>query len=824
MTNKEKSALTQLGKIDVFRDLIKKLAIEPASLDDNEKAYLLTCAILFIKHYQNDLRYTSYAEFAYWIILKYGLATNDYKPLYDVATDFGYYPIVNAIQQDRLINMDKVGDILLSIEIDRYKAEKEGYIETLHQFSTKKKIFDEASNEISYVAPTSYGKSSIIVDCIKKFGVKTPKVVIVVPTKSLLMQTYRMIRGADLGRKVIIHDEMYEPNSSFIAVFTQERALRLLSKHPVSFDLFFVDEAHNMFEGDSRSILLSRLLRRNKRRNPAQRIVYLSPLIENSKNLKIDDEQVIKEFKIPFTIKEPDIYEFGHNGKVTLYNRFLNESFEYGHAVNMFQYIFSTSTKKNFLYNYSPRSIERLAKRLNDNLPLNAPSSQIHELIEILKKEVHSRFYVIEYLKKGIIYIHGKLPDLIKEYLEKKFSEITDVRFIIANNVILEGMNLPIDSLYIMNTYSLGGKELTNLIGRVNRLNRVFTQQGNHLDKLVPPIHFVNSEEFNGKRGKMENKIKLLRGRIFEDTIKNPTLEEFDFDKLKISKDQSQKKKDLFASIVREENFLSTDPNDPFERIKHYMIENGISVFYKDVDEAALTIYRKYVRMRRNGAIGQISAQIKGKAWQDIRVLDKINYLFIDHHTITDHEFARLGNEAARNYYEYHIKVSMRTSLNESINTLVNHFNKRIREGNPRTFFGSTYGEEPYDTSSLNNTYVDLSTKNETEKVNLAIVKLKIEDDFISFKLSKFIVMLFDYGLITKEEYNEYIYGTTDQKSIDLSKIGLSVSLISRLKADNQLQNLKFDAYKNLEANDAFKEYKRSVGDFYRFELERFIN
>src|SRR5690606_3240070 len=99
-----------------------------------------------------------------------------------------------------------------------------------------------------------------------------------------------------------------------------------------------------------------------------------------------------------------------------------------------------------------------------------------------------------------------------------------------------------IDSLYIMNTYSLGGKELTNLIGRVNRLNSIFTSQGNHLEKLIPPIHFINSEEFNGKGSKMLNKIKLLRGRIFDDTIKNPTMDQFDFDKLKVNNAQIQKK------------------------------------------------------------------------------------------------------------------------------------------------------------------------------------------------------------------------------------------------------------------------------------------
>ena len=80
----------------------------------------------------------------------------------------------------------------------------------------------------------------------------------------------------------------------------------------------------------------------------------------------------------------------------------------------------------------------------------------------------------------------------------------------VANSVILEGVNLPIDNLFILNTYDLDGKSLTNLIGRVNRLNEVFDDRNKTLAKLLPPIHFVNSEQFNRKGGKMENKILQL--------------------------------------------------------------------------------------------------------------------------------------------------------------------------------------------------------------------------------------------------------------------------------------------------------------------------
>jgi len=84
--------------------------------------------------------------------------------------------------------------------------------------------------------------------------------------------------------------------------------------------------------------------------------------------------------------------------------------------------------------------------------------------------------------------------------------------------------------------------------------------------------------------------------------------------------------------------------------------------------------------------------------------------------------------------------------------------------------------------------------------------------------------MLFDYGLITVDEYNKYIYGTTDKEKIKLTKYGLSVSLISRLESEGQLKNLKFDMYNNLEGNEEFNMFLNSVSDFFRFEISRYIS
>lgn len=814
MNSTEKKALTLINKIPFFNRCIELITTN-RNLTDNEKTYLLTCAILFLKHYEADKRVTSYAEFAYYIILKYSVSYRDYLPLYDFSASFGFYPIVRSILDNKLIDRYSLDDCFLNIEVERFRNET--YIETFHQYREKNNLLADVSNELSYVAPTSFGKSSIIVDCIKKYDqADIKRIGVIVPTKSLLMQTYRMIRNAALGKKILIHDEMFLGEESFIAVFTQERALRLLSKHQINFDLLFIDEAHNLLKDDSRSVLLSRLLARNRFLNPFQRVVYLSPLIDDVSTLKVDEGQDINSHKIPFTIKEPEIFEYKLNKEVYKYNRFVNSHYKIGDETNLFQYIINSSKQKNFLYNFRPVSIERLAKQLAAQLPIITQSPALSELIRILRNEVHEKFYAVDYISHGIVYLHGKLPDLIKEYLESKFKDLREIKFIVANSVILEGMNLPIDNLYIMNVRGLHEKELTNLIGRVNRLNAIFTSNENNLDKLLPPVHFVNSEEYNRKESNMTARIELLRSRTFKDIVENPTLEKFDFDELKIPKDQRDRKKDLFEKVKNDEDFLNKRPNDEKEKLKQYLIETGISKFYKELDGLVDLLFIR---------INIISERVD---WREVNMMDKINDLFIrDFDNITDHEFRRISALEARTYYDFHITVSQRRALKQNIIYQFEYFKKRVVENNPIFYFGETYGERernPYANPPEAKTYLDLSSKNDIELVNLAIVKLKMEDDFVSFKLNKFIIMMFDYNLISQDDYNLYIYGTTDQTKIDLTKIGLSVSLITRLEADDQLKHIYFDGFNNLKSRPEFDAYKAAANDLYRFEIERFLN
>lgn len=814
MNRKEKTQLTRVNKIQMFKDCIEKLTLGH-ELNNEEKTYVLSVAILFIKSYESDKRHTSYLEFAYYIILKYSTTYQDYRPLYDFAINFGFYPIVKAIHEKVLIPEMKLVDELASLKLDEYHHDN--YTETLEQHTIRQGLLNHEGQNISYIAPTSYGKSSVIIEHIKS-NLNHNKIAIIVPTKSLLAQTYKLVRTSDLNRRIIIHDEMYRDEERFVGVLTQERALRLLEKHDIGFDILYIDEAHNLFERDSRSILLSRLLRFNAKKNKNQKVIYLSPLINDSNNLRLDFQQEIVEQKIEYNMKEPELYEYREDQRIFLYNRFVNEFYPAGEIeINGNEYGYITYIKrkkgnKNFIYHKAPKKIEEFSRELSHSLPIKAVNSDTENLIKELEELVHKDFYITKLLKKGVIYLHGRMPEIIKEYLEYKFKNNTDLNIVVANKVILEGINLPIDTLFIMHSNGLREKEVTNLIGRVNRLNEIFSVDSNQLAKLLPSIHFLNSR-YNKKKIKMENLIRKLRSNIFSDDIKNPILVEYDINQV-----EDERVKEKIQEIKNNEDLVLKESTDETEKIKRVFIRSGL--------EELCSLSDNYLKK-----IAQRIKKLKGNnRWNELDIIDKIYYFYIskfERDDFKDYEVYRLKNEKARNFYRGHLSARKTNSLKENIIRTYNYFKRRVNDGTANLYIGVSYGEFSLPTENYQDNnkevFIDLSTKGDAELINLAIIKLKLEDDFISYKLNRLIVVLFELNMISENEYNNVVYGTNDEKKINLIKTGLSFSLLARLQKDDQLKNISLDENNNLAVNVEFLDYMNSLNGFYRYEMEKYL-
>lgn len=819
----EKAQLTALKNSTEFNSIFSKLLIGDNSISESEKEYILLCALLFFKVYNNDNRYKSYFRLGYYIILKYSLLFKDFQPLYDISMQIGFYPICKTILNKDLLQINSISG-LLSYKIinEKFINIRERYLETLEQYRASNILLNSNLKSLVYIAPTSFGKSSLIKDFIIHNSYK--RIGIIVPTKSLLVQNFKDIKDLNLEYKLITHDEMYNGEEKFIGVLTQERATRLLRKN-VAFDILFIDEAHNIFrynKKNSRGILLTRLIEMN-RALVNHKVIYLSPLIDFPDNIKSEAHSTIESAVVKHNLKSEDIFLW-ENEITSIYNRYTNVYLKIGLSTSFYQYIKNNSQAKNFIYNFRPKNIEKISRELYESLPEYVSDKEINEIVNTITNEVHEKFYVNKYLSKGIVYIHGKIPNQIKEYLEYKFKTIANLKFIIANKVILEGVNLPIDTIFITSTNYLDGKDLVNLIGRVNRLNYVFQEQ--NLEKLNPKIHFVNREDLQGVYS-MTNKIELLRNHSFKDKIENPLLNNYSIDELVFAKtdyltkeevkerrrEKDQKLKENTSFLIKNRNAEAQDI-----RIKKYFIENSFEEIYDNFDTVIPQIILN-------------SRYFTDEEWESLNLIQKVTAIFVSNLSdrIVDYEVERLKNIAAQNFYNFYLTTTQKQSLKQNIVATFKYLKTKANTIDPYVFIGKSYGEEKRETNVYNSqiykdkVYVNLREKTDERLINLSIVKIKIEEDFVSYKLNKLIVFLFDFGLISEDEYLTHVYGTTNRNLIKLIRLGLITSVVHKLFDDEQISNLFLNDFGNLSANSEFYQYLQLQNDFFQFEVRKFL-
>lgn len=805
--------LLGINRIDILEKCLKKLSFSPTELTTEEKDYILTTAVLLIKKYSLDKRHVIYVELAYFIILNYSLAFQDYAPLYDFSIAFGLYPISYALTKNGWLSFDSIADCLIETKIEK-KFRNQNIIETYEQRKIGENILTTDYSEKSIIAPTSFGKSHLILSHIRHFFEQNKRYAIIVPSKALLSQTYRNVKSLNLGIRIITHDEMYQGQDiGFVAVLTQERAFRLMNKYDVSFDYMYIDEAHQLLENGSRSILLSRLIKLNKKRNRECKLFYFSPLVSDSSNLALKDSNAIIEKRIRFNLKEPKIFEYQNDGSKRIYNRFIDDFYKFNTTyVDLFNYLSENKGQKNFIYLYTPRKIQLFSSKILEKRTVITNSKAIDEIVDNLNRYVHVDFYLTDCIKRGFIYIHGKLPDIVRDYLLAKFSKTSELSMIIANTVILEGVNLPIDTLFILTSNGLNKTGLINLIGRVNRLNEIFGET-THLEKLQPTIHFVNSDEYNRQNGNLANKIKELKKTEFVDEIKNPLLHNFKMPR-------EQKKRDEAINIQRDDEIFFSDHSNDVDQLKRKMIELGLNNLYKNIDFVAQKLYNNFNNHDQNIFL------TTAESIASLPIMDRLCILFIDNlkDHIIDDEVKRLEHPQTISYYKMFLN-NRKLSLKEKISREVAYFKRLLHEGNATIYIGKSFGEIPcpWKSGSGPNTYVDLSKKNDKELINLAIIRQKQEEDFVSFKLLMFFQLMLDYNQITKDEYEQIIYGTNDPVEIQLIRQGLPINVVKKLREDNQIDNIYVDEYENIQCTDAFNKYKETLDDLLKFEIDRVI-
>lgn len=792
MTNK--SSITRLKDVPELKNAVDLLLCGD-QLSLQQKEFLLSAAVLLIRDFEKDQSHRQSLEFAYWIILSYALSTKDFDPLYDFAVSFGLYPICDAIT-----SVSGTGSLLkgFASEAIRRSFSRDGHVETIEQSNRAIAFNREHETDVAYLAPTSFGKSELVLNRVVASGAKN-KTCIVVPTKSLLSQMARAVKRGALEKKLITHDEMYGGEDKFIAILTQERALRLLSSNEnLSFDELYIDEAHHLYDSTGRAMLLTRLVKLSKRRNRKVSLFYLSPIITEVGHLSALSGSEVAEIRVRFNMKEPQYRIFLRDGSMHAFNRFFGEYLDLCLYVDMWRCITCESGCKNLIYVNSPKKIQQAARELASKLPLIPLDDELNKVISMLSAHVHVDYDEIECIKHGVLYLHGQMPDGIKDYLEYKYNTLSSLRYVVANTVVLEGVNLPIDSIFILSSTHLNKRNLVNLVGRASRLNHVFGKLPN-LSGLMPKVTFIDNDEYDRKGGNMKNTLERLRSMDFQDNVENPV----------IKLNEGIPLNDKESEAVELEKFIDRDHEEELDSFKSELFELGFHEVYKIDDDLVRILFERIKRSNERNS----------------DLIELLNEIFISdcEEKIKSKEFLRLKHISARNYYRVFLKQRCECPLNYRVSSTLTYFRGKASSANPTMYVGSSFGEMGLKDAPNFTVYVDLSKKADFELVGLAVAKIQSEENLLRYTLARFVELLYAHCVITETDYRRFMYGTEDDKKIALCRAGLPVSFVNRLEADGQLENVVKDTFGNLSANSELRKYAKTVDDFIGFEIGKYL-
>lgn len=366
-------------------------------------------------------------------------------------------------------------------------------------FRAQKEIYEKFNEPyFSYSAPTSLGKSYIMRTFIREQIAKGKQCnfAIIVPTKALINETTEKLTevlGPELKEKnyriVTSAGAMaLEEEHNFIFAMTPERLLYLLIlMKDIPIEYLFIDEAHKISKKDGRSAFYYKVVDMLSQRSTPPHIIFASPNIPNPEvylqlipdvanreNYKIATKfsPVNQEkFLIDFKCFELHYYNEATQ-KLTKYCSFPENKglLDFVHELG--------EGARSIVYSNSKDNVVEYALQYATQLqPLH--DSDLDVLAQDIRQDVHGDYYLADIVEKGVAYHMGYLPSTIRARIESLYKD-GKIHTLFCTSTLLEGVNLPVDNLFIT-SHKNGGDmspvDFRNLMGRVGRIE--FNLYGN---------------------------------------------------------------------------------------------------------------------------------------------------------------------------------------------------------------------------------------------------------------------------------------------------------------------------------------------------------
>lgn len=273
----------------------------------------------------------------------------------------------------------------------------------------------------------------------------------------------------------------------------------------------------------------------------------------------------------------------------------------------------------------------------------------------------------------------------------------------------------------------------------------------------------------------------------------------------------SSKMDTIKREILNRENFFINNYQN--HDLKNILVKNLVHHFYRNFEKS----------------VDKIAAQISliKKIDKMENLIDMIFSVFLsvfETDEICDYEFLRLKTEQTRKFYKNYINKIYYADLRAKIGYFLSYFGY-FEANNLPFYIGESFGEIKYTSYIYSGTrlaYISTKNKSQKDKINLAVIKSKLEDDFISYKLAKLVKTLLDLNLISKSVYNKFLYNTDDESIINLINAGLNNQLITFIKENNLFNDFKFSET-GFIVSDRFKTILENQDDFIKYEISKLL-
>lgn len=758
---------------EIFLSVYQKLFLID-ELTDEDINKILSMVVLFTNQSEEIMK-----RLGYRMALAYGNKTNDFTPLYDIAINTGLIPVVALLKeiQELRLNVGRGGkDSFISNMVDSYidNFRDNTIILTEQQYHLNVFFNENLGATSTVVAPTSYGKSELIISAIRYS--ENHKICILVPSKSLLAQTRKRVLDARIEwvSRIVSHPEMHRPNDrSSVYILTQERLTRILNQDKeVAFDIVIVDEAHNLLGKDGRNILLASVIRILEFRNKNTAFKFLTPFLKDAASLNIKNSTYqSSDFKINEYVKSELLYiaDYRHGGSsLEFYDHFTNEYIGLeNESKDYITYLSDNSANKNIVYFNRPKHIQNFAKRLADSLP-KINSDLVKEAAEEISGNMHEKYLLLHCMKHGVLYHHGSMSDAIRSYTEHLYRTCEDIRYLISNSTLLEGVNLPIEKMFLLSTSkglgNLRPSQFKNLIGRVNRFSEIFNSPSlESLEKLQPQIHIVGTDDYIRADARLRTFCEQVMSvsKQDKDVIENVLLEGTSInDKNEANYENAMTRlENLEPGITNKHNCDVVNT-----KVGLKLLENNVSEINAFESEGQI-----------ENVLNQFASS--NEIIRDSNTLMALIYdafvSFIDPNNNNEkNSLLRLKSDKAQTFYAMFLDWRIeKAPMPVMIQRFIKYWEK-LPEDTP-VFVGS-WGDTKKDEEGHRESFTYMKDKTIGEKINLAIVRIKEEEDFFDYVIFRFIDILNEIELIDEDFYKLTKYGTTEHRVITLIKNGFS--------------------------------------------------